>query len=317
MSVKKRNTRKKEQMLKLMPKYLEMPIDCIVSPEPTCWLIILNASYDSLVTGEQLCSVMADSELIGVQMFLGERPFSYAQFKTCEGANRVFNLLDGQFSEELDRFLFLAFAKQVPDFPPDPLQSHLDSVPGLSYHRNFLSFEQELLILDTIQSCGAWEELKFRKVQHFGHVFDYGTKKVTKRGPPMPNFCSFLMEKKEWPSSLGFPDQLTINWYRPGDGIAPHIDTHSAFLSPVVIISLGHAIVMEFSHSTERVEIYLERGSMLVLEGDSRFIWEHAIKARKIDLVGGKIVERRDRWSLTFRNVRRDLPCECDGTMCD
>ncbi len=35
------------------------------------------------------------------------------------------------------------------------------------------------------------------------------------------------------------PNQLTINEYIPGQGIAPHIDTHSAFEGAIVSLSLA------------------------------------------------------------------------------
>lgn len=34
------------------------------------------------------------------------------------------------------------------------------------------------------------------------------------------------------------PDQLTINWYEPGCGIASHVETHSAFEDGLASISL-------------------------------------------------------------------------------
>ena len=38
------------------------------------------------------------------------------------------------------------------------------------------------------------------------------------------------------------PDQMTVNEYKPGHGIPPHIDTHSAFEDGIVSVSLGSQV---------------------------------------------------------------------------
>ena len=43
-------------------------------------------------------------------------------------------------------------------------------------------------------------------------------------------------------------DQVTVNEYPPGCGIAPHVDTHSAFTETILSLSLGDRCVIEFRH---------------------------------------------------------------------
>jgi alkylated DNA repair dioxygenase AlkB len=63
---------------------------------------------------------------------------------------------------------------------------------------------------------------------------------------------------------------------------------------------------MELSSVQEdRAEaLLLERLSLVVLAGDSRHTWRHAIPSRKMDRVNGQVLPRGRRVSLTFRTVR-------------
>ena len=82
----------------------------------------------------------------------------------------------------------------------------------------------------------TWSDLKFRRVQHYGYEFDYIVNNVDKSKPlgsAWPPICERLMSGKlevvTKEAHVSMPDQLTINEYEPGQGIPPHIDTHSAF----------------------------------------------------------------------------------------
>ena len=62
---------------------------------------------------------------------------------------------------------------------------------------------------------------------------------------------------------------------------------------------------MLFSHTQqeERVPVLLEPRSLVVMQGDARYTWKHAILPRKRDEVDGQVIARRRRLSLTFRTV--------------
>jgi alkylated DNA repair dioxygenase AlkB len=117
------------------------------------------------------------------------------------------------------------------------------------------------------------------------------------------------------------PDQLTLNYYIPGGGIAPHSDRHSSFLSPLVVISLGSQIVMDFRIRDGPEDKYIiksvliPRRSIFVMDGG----YEHFIRPRKMDLIDGLAIRREERYSLTFRNIRSpDDPCGCAfKNLCD
>ncbi|CAO2636253.1 Alkylated DNA repair protein alkB homolog 8 [Lemmus lemmus] len=151
----------------------------------------------------------------------------------------------------------------------------------------------------------------------------------------LPDICNSILEK--WLKE-GYikhkPDQLTINQYEPGHGIPAHIDTHSAFEDEIISLSLGSEIVMDFKHPEGvTVQVMLPRRSLLVMTGESRYLWTHGITPRKFDTVqaseqfkGGIITsdigdltlsKRGIRTSFTFRKVRR-VPCNCSySSVCD
>ena len=121
----------------------------------------------------------------------------------------------------------------------------------------------------------------------------------------------------------GFPDlnQMTVNHYKPGEGIGSHIDTFSAFGDGLMSISLNSGIVMEFTKvattnsadadtDTDKVSfprpkklVYLPSRSLVLMSGPSRFEWEHQIVTRRTDTHNGVVLPRGLRVSLTLRTA--------------
>ena len=76
-------------------------------------------------------------------------------------------------------------------------------------------------------------------------------------------------------------DQVIVNAYEPDAGISAHVDL-SAFDDAIAAISLGSTCVMQFAEKTSGREeaLLVEPGSALVLSGEARRQWTHAIHAR-------------------------------------
>ncbi|MFN7226041.1 MAG: alpha-ketoglutarate-dependent dioxygenase AlkB [Holosporales bacterium] len=66
---------------------------------------------------------------------------------------------------------------------------------------------------------------------------------------------------------------------------------------------------MDFTHSqtAQKVSLFLPSRSLLLLQGDARYHWQHGIAKRKNDVVDGIKIQRGRRVSLTFRNIRVGL----------
>jgi alkylated DNA repair dioxygenase AlkB len=145
-------------------------------------------------------------------------------------------------------------------------------------------------------------------VQHYGYRYDYRSRSVD---PSM-----YLGELPEWARGLDArllgagvttraSDQVIVNEYEPGQGIAAHVDCEPCFDGIVASISLGTACVMTFTEiATRRTEpVLLAPRSLIVMTGAARYEWTHAIGKSMTDRVEGKLVRRGRRVSLTFRKV--------------
>lgn len=56
--------------------------------------------------------------------------------------------------------------------------------------------------------------------------------------------------------------------------------------------------------------VYLKDRSVAIFSGEARYAWIHGISSRKVDKVGGEVVYRSRRISLTFRKIKF-TPCHC------
>lgn len=186
-------------------------------------------------------------------------------------------------------------------------------VPGLYVLLNAVSVEEEMILLEKIYQI-PWDTNIKRRVQHYGFEFDYEIRNVHPDRPirKIPEFLKGVLNKLQVEFGQ-VPDQVTINEYKSGEGISPHVDTHSAFEDGISILSLGSLAVMSFSDldSGSKRDVVLPRRSLCIMTKESRYSWTHHIPQRKHDLVSGKLMKRETRVSLTFRNIR-GKPCQCD-----
>ena len=186
-------------------------------------------------------------------------------------------------------------------------QEQLLKVPGLSYTPNFVSADVErkiLLALDEEPWLGDLE----RRVQHYGYKYNYKSRRIDEsmRVGELPHWLINLGDRMvRWGIFEVTPDQVIVNEYLPGQGITSHVDCEPCFGGTVASLSLGSGCFMDFTslESGEKIPIWLERRSLVVLKGDSRYCWQHGIAKRKKDVVNGNGVERTTRVSLTFRKV--------------
>lgn len=184
---------------------------------------------------------------------------------------------------------------------------------GALYVADFMSPERCRRLLAAIDADESkWQTSLKRRVQHYGWRYDYSAKTIAEdmRTEPLPDFImpvAVELQKRGWFAQT--PDQVIINEYQPGQGIAPHID-RNCFGPAVATLSLGDCWPMQLSlppgksHAEERLEVFLEVGSVLVFSGDARSRWRHGIAPRKADKTpeGGKRSRQR-RVSVTFRTV--------------
>lgn len=178
---------------------------------------------------------------------------------------------------------------------------------GARYFSNYISPSDEVDLLSQIDDLPWLGDLK-RRVQHYGYRYDYKARRVTEELylGLLPDWLNEFADRLWKEEIFGTkPDQVIINEYLPGQGIAAHVDCEPCFGDTVASLSLSSPCVMDFSslRSGDALSIYLEPQSLLVLKDQARFVWKHGIPARKSDLIEGQRIVRGRRVSLTFRTV--------------
>ena len=193
------------------------------------------------------------------------------------------------------------------------LQSSLFETPqpiisGLVYIADFIDAVTEAALIQTIDGQTWITEMK-RRVQHYGWRYDYKARSVTNdlRIGVLPGWLqTYAVRLQQAGYFSEIPDQVIINEYQPGQGISAHIDCIPCFAHTIASLSLVSPCVIDFTHSKtgDKSSLLLEPRSLLVLFGDARYIWQHAIAGRKTDRYNGQIIQRTRRISMTFRRVK-------------
>lgn len=199
-------------------------------------------------------------------------------------------------------------------------ENNKPTIAGLLLVPDFIDREQERRLLETVDNELWSSELK-RRVQHYGYRYDYKSRAVRSECylGPLPDWLAELavglVERGVMPE---VPDQVIVNEYMPGQGIAAHVDCPPCFGEHIASLSLGSQCLMEFTSldKAERGTVPLPGRSLLALRGAARYGWKHAIPPRQSDSIGGRRVPRGRRVSLTFRKVilaqgDGNLPSSC------
>lgn len=193
------------------------------------------------------------------------------------------------------------------DAAPEKNADYYKIIEGLIYKPNYLSKEEEAFYIKKIEEQPWLDDLK-RRVQHYGYKYDYRARKIDHAMfiGGLPSWANDLAIKLHNEGFMSFiPDQLIINEYLSGQGISHHIDCEPCFDNVIISISLGSNCIMEFVNvnNKQKVEVLLERKSLVCLRGESRYLWSHGIVGRKTDIFNASKYPRTKRISMTFRKV--------------
>jgi alkylated DNA repair dioxygenase AlkB len=181
-------------------------------------------------------------------------------------------------------------------------------IPGLVHLPAHVGPDEARALLAAVDE-GPWLADLARRVQHHGYRYDYKARSVTRESwlGPLPAWAAPLAQRLVSEGHFAaLPDQLIVNEYEPGQGIARHVDCVPCFGPTIASLTLGSGCQMDFHEvaTGQNTSLYLAPGSLLVLGGPARLDWTHEIRKRQSDEVGGVRVPRSRRVSLTFRTVR-------------
>jgi len=139
--------------------------------------------------------------------------------------------LQGQVitTNHTDICFYLFPVDKVPEFNLNEIEATNDLPQGLVYIDDFIDSSYANQILDFVNRTNSENTLKKRKVKHYGFEFRYGTndcdetKQLNGNEDKMPEVCNQLLDKMLSEGIIRVrPDQLTVNFYEPGQGIGPH-----------------------------------------------------------------------------------------------
>ena len=165
--------------------------------------------------------------------------------------------------------------------------SEFPKIQGLTYTPNYITAEQEQLLITQIDKQPWANDLK-RRVQHYGYKYDYKARKITQDLK--------IGEVPNWLQILPNFDQVIINEYLCWQGISPHIDCIPCFSDTICSLSLLEPCEMVLEKDNVKHSIILEPRSLLTFQGEARYKWKHSIPQRKSNIKNRRV-------SITFRKV--------------
>lgn len=199
----------------------------------------------------------------------------------------------------------------------------ISDIPGLYYIPNYLTSEEVKKIKLSLSKSKSWQKVNLnyrgsRRVIHKGYSYSYNRSGV-KKLDSIPNFYQNLVSKDRLNTSINvicgennifndeldgnFLDQLIVNEYIPGQGIAAHIDHPKYFGDFIVCLTVGGGTTVEFTKGSITKSVYIEEGSLYIMSGDARYKWKHEIKKQRSD----NGIPRKTRYSLTYRIVNDEF----------
>ena len=121
-------------------------------------------------------------------------------------------------------------------------------IDGLRVINNFIVDSMEEALLTALDGEKWITDLK-RRVQHYGYRYNYTARTVDRSLylGALPDWSNAVADKLSHEGFVSTPfDQLIVNEYMPGEGIAPHIDCVSCFEETILSLSLGSQAEMVF-----------------------------------------------------------------------
>ena len=194
-------------------------------------------------------------------------------------------------------------------FPSHTDCKHTDINPpafqGVYIKEEFISKEEEQHLIQEIDKETWIVSQSGRFKQDFGPRVNFKKQKIKwnddiTKWKPMPNYSRYLIQRLNThvPDLKDFvPIEQAHLEYTPerGSSIDPHCDDTWLWGERIVIINLGSDTIMSFFHSKgHEVQAHLKARSLLLIHGEARYQWLHAIRREWI---------QSRRLSLTFREA--------------
>ena len=191
--------------------------------------------------------------------------------------------------------------------------------PGVHYVEDAVSGS----VLESIVSAVRKETMRHigpRTTIHYGFSYDPNSEHITPTTPIPPVFQPLFgvahAKSLQIDPFLAYPNQVSVNFYpvKPEpSGIGYHTEK-KRLGSWVGIFSWGSTCNFDMHKHKMPLDsppdwsFFLWPASLLLLKGESRHQWSHAVAARDHDLHDGLKCPRDARWSMVVRSVDPPFP---------
>jgi alkylated DNA repair dioxygenase AlkB len=145
---------------------------------------------------------------------------------------------------------------------------------------DFISPEEEIELLKHLANKPPKKTTERNSIHRFGSEAPYKGNLVSKS---IPAYFNFAIDKAMEQGLLTVrPDSVSVNEYKTGQQISPHID--SATSGPVIsIVSLLSEATMVFRFKTKTHRVVLPPRSLVQMKDEIRTKWMHSIEPVKAD----------------------------------
>ena len=188
----------------------------------------------------------------------------------------------------------------------------ISSVPGLVLKENVITEEYEAEIINWLDGQ-EWSTELPRRTQHYGYKYNYKST-ILILGNPFVDCIEWIRKDLIDKNVMLKCNQCIVNEYTQSQNIGKHIDgkrgnRENIFGPSIVSISLNEDtnFIFRNTQNGEKVELFVPQRSLLLMTGESRYLWTHEIPRRNTVQKDGKNIKKGNdyrRISLTFRYVK-------------
>lgn len=188
--------------------------------------------------------------------------------------------------------------------------------PGVHIIENFISENEELNLINSINSSKWIDSQSGRRKQDFGPKVNFKKRKIKISAfSGLPAYSEMMYHRMKTLEVLKnfLPVEMCNLEYDPvrGSAIDPHFDDFWLWGERLVTINMLSDTVMSMNNEKNpfvEVNIPLPRLSLVILYGEARYDWKHSIKRENI---------LSKRIAITFRELTSEFLLggdrECDG----
>jgi alkylated DNA repair dioxygenase AlkB len=139
---------------------------------------------------------------------------------------------------------------------------------------NYITVEEEQVLLSHFPKRANNKSMDRNSIVRYGSILPYKTKVY----PNIPDYFATLLERLKMDEIIE-SDSITVNEYQERQAISWHVDSLSSGPA-IIVLSLLSDAVMGLRYKKDKTviqDIALPARSLLILDGEERYEWEHSI----------------------------------------